>query len=98
MLCVRNPRARRIKLSVDERGVRLTLPPCASLDAGTRFLLEQRAWIEIQMARYASGTAAIPLRRGETTTLPLRDQQLPCIGTRAATHGWNWMHMAYSFI
>ncbi|MDC7971207.1 SprT family zinc-dependent metalloprotease [Xylella fastidiosa] len=77
VLCVRNPRARRIKLSVDERGVRLTLPPCASLDAGTRFLLEQRAWIETQIARYASGTAAIPLRRGETTTLPLRDQQLP---------------------
>lgn len=39
VLCVRNPRARRIKLSVDERGVRLTLPPCASLDAGTRFCL-----------------------------------------------------------
>ncbi|HHW4680239.1 MAG TPA: hypothetical protein ACQGQX_01915, partial [Xylella taiwanensis] len=48
VLYVRNPRARRIKLSVDERGVRLTLPPCASLDAGTHFLLEQRAWIETQ--------------------------------------------------
>ncbi|HHW4678048.1 MAG TPA: YgjP family zinc-dependent metalloprotease [Xylella sp.] len=77
VLCVRNPRARRIKLSVDERGVRLTLPPCASLDAGTRFLLEQRTWIETQMARYASDATTIPLRRWETAVLPLRDKQLP---------------------
>jgi hypothetical protein len=30
VLRVRDPRARRIKLSVDERGVRLTLPPRAT--------------------------------------------------------------------
>ncbi|HRF83987.1 MAG TPA: hypothetical protein PLO34_06145, partial [Pseudoxanthomonas sp.] len=31
---VRDPRARRLKLSVDERGARLTLPPRASLVSG----------------------------------------------------------------
>ena len=31
---IRDPRARRIRLSVDERGARLTLPPRASLIAG----------------------------------------------------------------
>ena len=37
---VRDPRARRLKLSVDERGARLTLPMRASLVAGERFLHE----------------------------------------------------------
>src|SRR3546814_6503980 len=32
ILRVRDPRARRMRLSVDERGARLTLPPRASLD------------------------------------------------------------------
>ena len=35
---VRDPRARRLRLSVDERGARLTLPPRASAISGTRFL------------------------------------------------------------
>ena len=35
---VRDPRAKRIKLSVDERGARLTLPLRASLVSGDRFL------------------------------------------------------------
>ena len=35
---VRDPRAKRIKLSVDERGARLTLPLRASLVSGERFL------------------------------------------------------------
>ena len=39
---VRDPRARRLKLSVDERGARLTLPMRASLVAGERFLHEHR--------------------------------------------------------
>ena len=45
VLRVRDPRARRIKLSVDERGARLSLPLRASLVAGERFLHEHRDWL-----------------------------------------------------
>ncbi len=68
---VRNPRARRIKLSVDERGARLTLPPRASLVASERFVIEHRAWLTRMMASHAE-VATAPLCRGVTTTLPLR--------------------------
>ena len=68
---VRNPRARGLKLSVDERGARLTLPPRASLVAGDRFLAEHSDWLEIQLANYAD-IAAPPLQRAVTAALPLR--------------------------
>ena len=51
---VRDPRAKRIKLSVDERGARLTLPLRASLVSGERFLHEHRAWLAKQLEKYAS--------------------------------------------
>ncbi|MCJ0826383.1 M48 family metallopeptidase [Luteimonas sp. 50] len=73
---VRDPRARRLKLSVDERGARLTLPVRASLAAGERFLAEHRDWLAAQLAHCASD-AQQPLRRGETATLPLRGACLP---------------------
>jgi predicted metal-dependent hydrolase len=73
---VRDPRARRLKLSVDERGARLTLPPRASLLAGERFLSEHRDWVAEQLAHYAVD-AATALEPGVTATLPLRAQPLP---------------------
>ena len=72
---VRNPRARRIKLSVDERGARLTLPARASLVAGERFLAEHRDWLATQLTHYAEA-AAPPLQRDATAALPLRGAQL----------------------
>ena len=75
---VRHPRARRIKLSVSERGVRLTLPMRASLRAADAFLHEHLDWLVLQMPRWGAqpgvpafghGSDSIPLR-GET--LPLR--------------------------
>jgi predicted metal-dependent hydrolase len=66
-----NPRARRIKLSVDERGARLTLPPRASLVASERFVIEHRAWLTRMMTSYAE-VATTPLCRDATSTLPLR--------------------------
>jgi predicted metal-dependent hydrolase len=75
---VRNPRARRIKLSVDERGARLTLPMRASLVAGERFLVEHRDWLATQLVQYAA-VAAPPLQRDVTAALPLR-------GTHLALH------------
>lgn len=74
---VRNPRAKRIKLSIDERGARLTLPPRASLRAGDRFLHEHRDWLVAQLARHAARDELATLVRGETATLPLRGESLP---------------------
>jgi len=71
---VRDPRAKRIKLTVTERGARLTLPPRASLAAGAQFLDQHRDWLAAQLA---ACTDAAPLRRDLTTHLPLRGQQVP---------------------
>ena len=78
LLRVRDPRARRIKLSVDERGARLTLPLRASLVAGERFLQEHRGWLARQLATQ-SAHAGEGLQRDATASLPLR-------GTDVALH------------
>jgi predicted metal-dependent hydrolase len=73
---MRNPRARRLRLSVDERGARLTLPTRASLVSGERFLAEHRTWLAEQLERYT--LQGLPtLQRGLTTTLPLRGGEIP---------------------
>ena len=72
---VRNPRARRLKLSVDERGARLTLPPRASLVSGERFLAEHRDWLAAQLAHYAQ-SVPLPLQRDATASIPLRDADI----------------------
>jgi hypothetical protein len=73
---VRDPRARRIRLSVDERGARLTLPPRASLVSGERFLREHRDWLRTQLLAHAID-GLTPLLRGVTAQLPLRGEELP---------------------
>ncbi|KAB8198221.1 DUF45 domain-containing protein [Lysobacter maris] len=71
LMRVRDPRARRLRLSVDERGARLTLPPRSSLVAAERFLHEHGDWLAAQITRYT--VDALPtLVRGETRALPLR--------------------------
>ena len=73
---VRDPRARRIKLSVDERGARLTLPARASRVAGERFAIEHRDWLATQIARHALD--AVPgLQPFQTGGLPLRGVDVP---------------------
>ncbi len=76
ILRVRDPRARRIKLSVDERGARLTLPLRASLVSGERFLHEHRAWLATQIAVHARLGGA-GLQRDVTFELPLRGAMHP---------------------
>jgi len=76
VLRVRDPRAHRIKLSVSERGVRLTLPERASLVAGDRFLAEHRDWLHAQLLRL-SDVDEVALRRDHTVALPLRGEMLP---------------------
>lgn len=76
MVRVRDPRARRLRLSVDERGARLTLPPRSSLDAAERFLHEHGDWLAEQITRYTID--ALPtLLRDETAALPLRGGAVP---------------------
>ena len=74
---VRDPRAKRIKLSVDERGARLTLPARASLVSGERFLQEHHHWLLAQLEKYATSDASPALVRGTTDRLPLRGEQVP---------------------
>jgi len=76
VLRVRDPRAKRIKLSVDERGARLSLPWRASLVAGERFLFEHRDWLTAQFAAQAHAGVET-LRRDATIELPLRGAMLP---------------------
>ncbi|QNP39459.1 M48 family metallopeptidase [Lysobacter solisilvae (ex Woo and Kim 2020)] len=75
VLRVRDPRARRIKLSVSERGARLTLPLRASEVAGERFVLEHGEWLVAQLAR--NGDAALALAPHVTSAIPLRGGELP---------------------
>ncbi len=78
VLRVRDPRARRLKLSVDERGARLTMPLRASLVSGERFLQANRQWLQQQLARFdGDGLMAPPLALRETGVLPLRGALLP---------------------
>lgn len=76
VLRVRDPRARRLKLSVDERGARLTLPMRASLVSGERFLHEHRDWLVAQLAAHAVH-AGDGLLRDVTDVLPLRGGTQP---------------------
>src|SRR3546814_16906754 len=48
LLRVRDPRARRMRLSVSERGVRLTLPRAVSLRAANAFVAEHGDWLIAQ--------------------------------------------------
>lgn len=77
ILRVRDPRARRIKLSIDERGARLTLPARASLKAGNEFLQQHRGWLAAQLAQHRDEVGVVPLVRGQTPSLPLRNEMLP---------------------
>lgn len=75
----RDPRARRLKLSVDERGARLTLPPRASPEAGQRFLHEHRGWLQVQLDRQQPLAGTGPLDPQSSTSLPLRGAELPLL-------------------
>jgi predicted metal-dependent hydrolase len=77
VLRVRDPRARRIKLSVSERGARLTLPLRASETTGERFVLEHGDWLMAQLVRNGSDTPL--LQPHGTGSIPLRGGDLPVV-------------------
>jgi predicted metal-dependent hydrolase len=73
---VRHPRARRIKISVSERGVRLTLPMRASLRAADAFLREHLDWVLEQMPRWGAQHGLAAFGRGRDS-IPLRGEAIP---------------------
>jgi predicted metal-dependent hydrolase len=73
---IRHPQARRIKVSVSERGIRLTLPMRASLRAADAFLHEHRDWIADQLSRWNTSDNPAPFGL-DTATLPLRGDTIP---------------------
>ncbi|MBB1059949.1 SprT family zinc-dependent metalloprotease [Marilutibacter spongiae] len=76
LLRVRNPRARRLRLSVDERGARLTVPPRTSDRVATQFLNAHRDWLGEQVSRFT--VDALPeLQPGSSTWLPLAGARVP---------------------
>lgn len=76
VLRVRDPRARQIKLSVDERGARLSMPLRASLVSGERFLHEHCHWLATQLAAQVPHASA-GLQRDVTDALPLHGAMRP---------------------
>lgn len=72
----RHPQARRIKLSVDERGARLTLPMRASDRTALAFLYEHTNWLADQWRALHTGVP-MPLVIGKSTTLALRGDSIP---------------------
>ena len=73
---LRDTRARRLRLLIDDRGPRMTLPPTASMASVRRFLAEHRAWLHEQWDRLQPhrATAAVA---GDTAHLPLRGVEVP---------------------
>jgi predicted metal-dependent hydrolase len=74
---VRDPRARRLRVLVNDRGVRLTLPMRASERSALAFLLEHRAWLAETLAKRPVPAAAPALERNVTDAVPLRGGTLP---------------------
>lgn len=73
---VREPRARRLRLSVDERGARLTLPLRASLVSGDRFVTEHAHWLRSRLAEHRRHAAA-PFVAWQSRHLPLAGAEHP---------------------
>lgn len=73
LLRVRDPRARRLRLMVDERGARLTLPRAASQRDADAFVDQHRDWLMAQLHERTQARASIvPFCRGYTGPIPLR--------------------------
>ncbi|MFZ5655522.1 MAG: M48 family metallopeptidase [Pseudomonadota bacterium] len=75
VLRVHHASARGLRLSVTERGARLTCPPRTSDRRALAFAQEHAAWLAGQLAHTFG--AAEPLALGITATLPLRGETVP---------------------
>jgi predicted metal-dependent hydrolase len=73
---VRDARARRLRLIVNERGVRLTVPRGASIRLAETYLFEHRDWVQEQLDKRPR-VAREPFVFGRDLDLPLRGERLP---------------------
>ncbi len=73
---VRDARARRLRLIVGEKGVRLTLPRSASIKMAELFLFEHRDWLQSQLGRLPKFETR-PFERELDKQLLLRGEPLP---------------------
>ena len=73
---VRDARARRLRLIVNERGVRLTVPRGASIRQAETFVFEHRDWVQAQLDKRPR-VAREPFALGRDLELPLRGERLP---------------------
>ena len=73
---VRDRQARRLRLIVGERGVRLTLPRRASLRLAQAFLVEHQDWLARELARRPV-VESRPFVPGAEESLPLRGLSWP---------------------
>lgn len=73
---VRDRRARRLRLIVSDRGVRLTLPSATPVRLAERFLLEHRDWLQSQLAKRPGGQTRLFAREHDRELL-LRGERLP---------------------
>ena len=70
-----HPRARRLRISVGDDGVRVTVPPRVSDRMVDAFIFEHRDWIAAHLSRFDE-IEAPPLQVFETEHLPLRGELL----------------------
>lgn len=76
---VRDRRARRLRLSVSERGVRLTVPWHAAEATAAQFLAQQGMWLSEQLDRLGRSETLPGLLPFQTAALRLRDELLPVL-------------------
>lgn len=74
---VRDRRARRLRLTVSERGVRLSVPWRLSARASAAFVQEHLSWIAAQWARFREVRAPVAWHFGAVDALPLAGVEWP---------------------
>jgi predicted metal-dependent hydrolase len=79
LLRVRDVRAKRMRLSVSERGVRLTLPRAVSLRAADAFVQTHGEWLLAQVDRFSALSEPALLTHGSSESIPLRGEASPLI-------------------
>lgn len=73
---VRDVRARRLRLIVNDRGVRLTVPRSSSVRLAETFLHEHRDWLQAQLSKRPMVNTRLFCREHDRE-LSLRDQRIP---------------------
>ncbi|MCK7594421.1 M48 family metallopeptidase [Pseudomarimonas salicorniae] len=76
---VRDARARRLKLSINERGIRLTLPPRASERSAWAFLEAHAEWLQRQRRDLGVDPPPLRLAPDALDRLPLWGVELPLV-------------------